>query len=72
MLPSVLQFAKFSDAEILNHLSTSPNAEGPNFVPDMKNILLFILKNPDWRAVFPNKKALRFVRTLEPPYWNRI
>ncbi|CAM8961082.1 unnamed protein product [Rhodiola kirilowii] len=50
-------------SEILLICSTSPSAEGPDFVETLRRQWEYLLANPDWRATFPNKKPRVFERT---------
>jgi len=51
-------FMNCNDKELLQNLSTSPSAEGPNFVSDMRKSLLFVTKNPDCEQYFKGKPLI--------------
>nr|GEU95157.1 protein N-terminal asparagine amidohydrolase [Tanacetum cinerariifolium] len=52
-----------SDPEILDCTSTSPTAEGPDFVDNQKRIWEYLRQHPDSKEVFPSTKARVFKRT---------
>ncbi|KAH7544813.1 hypothetical protein FEM48_Zijuj01G0026100 [Ziziphus jujuba var. spinosa] len=52
-----------SDTEILHVCSTSPSAEGPDFVENERRIWDYLIKQPDWRKTFPGKRPRIFERT---------
>ncbi|KAK9058180.1 hypothetical protein SSX86_023020 [Deinandra increscens subsp. villosa] len=51
-----------SDIEILLTTSTSPSAEGPDFVDNQRRIWEYLIRHPDWRQVFHSKLARVFER----------
>ncbi|KAI3683074.1 hypothetical protein L1987_83574 [Smallanthus sonchifolius] len=51
-----------SDLEILLSSSTSPSAEGPNFVENQRRVWNFLIRHPNWRQVFRSKLARVFER----------
>uniref|UniRef100_A0A7N0T2X2 Protein N-terminal asparagine amidohydrolase n=1 Tax=Kalanchoe fedtschenkoi TaxID=63787 RepID=A0A7N0T2X2_KALFE len=53
------------DSEILRTCSTSPSAEGPDFVETLRRQWKYLIQNPDWRGTFPNKKSRVFKRSPE-------
>ncbi|CAN1288733.1 Protein N-terminal asparagine amidohydrolase [Linum perenne] len=53
---------ELSDAEILLQCSTSPSAEGPDFVNNLKRQWEYLFRNPKWEDTFPRRKARVFVR----------
>ncbi|PPR98390.1 hypothetical protein GOBAR_AA22275 [Gossypium barbadense] len=58
----VLSLQSLSDSEILASCSTSPLAEGPEFV-DNERLWNYLIKNPDWRTTFPMRQPRVFERT---------
>ncbi|KAF3449986.1 hypothetical protein FNV43_RR06065 [Rhamnella rubrinervis] len=52
-----------SDAEILLRCSTSPSAEGPDFVENERRKWDYLIKHSDWRNTFPRKQPRIFERT---------
>nr|XP_043609194.1 protein N-terminal asparagine amidohydrolase [Erigeron canadensis] len=52
-----------SDKEILLTTSTSPSAEGPDFVDTQKRVWEYLIQHPDWREVFTAKLPRVFNRT---------
>ncbi|GJU36975.1 protein N-terminal asparagine amidohydrolase [Tanacetum coccineum] len=52
-----------SDLEILLTTSTSPTAEGPDFVDNQKRIWEYLIQHPDWKEAFPSKVPRVFKRT---------
>ncbi|KAF5752689.1 protein N-terminal asparagine amidohydrolase isoform X1 [Tripterygium wilfordii] len=60
-IASVLQ--ELSDAEILHSCSTSPSAEGPDFVDNGRRQWDYLIKHPDWRETFPRRQPRVFGRT---------
>ncbi|XP_075476466.1 protein N-terminal asparagine amidohydrolase isoform X1 [Primulina tabacum] len=54
-----------SDTEILLTCSSSPSAEGPDFVDDIKRKWDYLIRHPDWREAFPSKQARVFQRNAD-------
>ncbi|KVI00653.1 Protein N-terminal asparagine amidohydrolase [Cynara cardunculus var. scolymus] len=52
----------YSDTEILVVASTSPSAEGPDFVHNHKRIWQYLIQHPDWRETFRSKLPRVFER----------
>lgn len=52
-----------SDLEILVTTSTSPSAEGPDFVDNQKRVWEYLIQHPDWREAFPSQLPRVFERT---------
>ncbi|CAH9127987.1 unnamed protein product [Cuscuta epithymum] len=59
------------DPEILRICSTSPSAEPPHFVDDLRRQWEYLIKHPDWRETFPGKHPRIFVRTANGG-WDRL
>ncbi|XP_068329531.1 protein N-terminal asparagine amidohydrolase isoform X2 [Pyrus communis] len=60
-----LSLQRYSDSEILLMCSTSPSAENPDFVENMRRQWDYLIKHPDWRETFPMKQPRIFERTAE-------
>lgn len=54
-----------SDTEILLTCSSSPLAEGPDFVDDIKRKWDYLIRHPDWGETFPSKQARVFQRNAD-------
>ncbi|KAF3775392.1 N-terminal asparagine amidohydrolase protein [Nymphaea thermarum] len=54
---------RLSDLEVLQFCSTSPDAESPEFVENTRRVCRYLIKNPDWRKIFPLGKPHVFKRT---------
>ncbi|XP_071720310.1 protein N-terminal asparagine amidohydrolase-like [Rutidosis leptorrhynchoides] len=52
-----------SDIEILVTTSTSPSAEGPDFVVNQKRVWEYLIQHPDWKEAFPSNVPRVFERT---------
>mmetsp|Transcript_31844 Transcript_31844/g.49793 ORF Transcript_31844/g.49793 Transcript_31844/m.49793 type:complete len:145 (+) Transcript_31844:132-566(+) len=50
-------FMKMDDRALLSFTSTSPLAEGPSFVTNMRSILDLLTKYPRSKELFPDKRA---------------
>ncbi|XVF24860.1 hypothetical protein REPUB_Repub13aG0163800 [Reevesia pubescens] len=61
----VLSLQSLSDSEILATCSTSPSAEGPDFVDNERRLWNYLIKHPDWKTTFPMREPRVFVRTYE-------
>ncbi|XP_040992558.1 protein N-terminal asparagine amidohydrolase isoform X2 [Juglans microcarpa x Juglans regia] len=59
-----------TDSEILLTCSTSPSAEGPDFVDNLRRQCEYLIKYPDWRETFPLKQPRVFERTSDGE-WKR-
>ncbi|KAK1413356.1 hypothetical protein QVD17_35128 [Tagetes erecta] len=53
---------RLPDLDILINSSTSPFAEGPDFVANQKRVWEYLIQHSDWRHVFPSKLARVFER----------
>uniref|UniRef100_A0A5B7BI45 Protein N-terminal asparagine amidohydrolase n=1 Tax=Davidia involucrata TaxID=16924 RepID=A0A5B7BI45_DAVIN len=62
-LHSALTRRHLSDSEILLTCSTSPSAEGPDFVDNERRQCDYLIQHPDWRDTFPMKQPRVFERT---------
>eukprot|EP00823_Brevimastigomonas_motovehiculus_P002313 TRINITY_DN143_c0_g1_i2.p1 TRINITY_DN143_c0_g1~~TRINITY_DN143_c0_g1_i2.p1 ORF type:complete len:606 (+),score=237.83 TRINITY_DN143_c0_g1_i2:58-1875(+) len=51
-----------SDDALLHNFSTSPEAEGPNFIGDVKAAYQFAADHPTWQSYFANNKPRVFRR----------
>ncbi|XP_074587198.1 protein N-terminal asparagine amidohydrolase isoform X2 [Curcuma longa] len=58
-----LSLQELSDSEFLLGCSTSPFAEGPDFVENERRKWDYLIENPDWRYTFVNKEPRIFQRT---------
>ncbi|CAI9269852.1 unnamed protein product [Lactuca saligna] len=58
-----------SDLEILLTTSTSPSAEGPDFVATQKRVWEYLIQHPDWKETFPSKLPRVFQR-IESGNWS--
>lgn len=54
---------RLSDSEILLSCSTSPSAEGPDFVENQRRQCEYVVEHPDSRKVFPLNQPHVFERT---------
>ncbi|KAF6139160.1 hypothetical protein GIB67_023213 [Kingdonia uniflora] len=57
-----LSLQQLSDSEILLGCSTSPLAEGPEFVDNERRLFNYLVQHPDWRDTFPMRKSRVFKR----------
>ncbi|XP_059649054.1 protein N-terminal asparagine amidohydrolase isoform X2 [Cornus florida] len=62
---SALALRDLSDSEILLNCSTSPSAEGPDFVDNERRIWDYLIQHPDWRDTFPMKQPHIFARSAD-------
>nr|XP_017224077.1 PREDICTED: protein N-terminal asparagine amidohydrolase [Daucus carota subsp. sativus] len=60
-----------SDSEILLSCSTSPSAEGPDFVENQRRQCEFVIEHPDSRKVFPLNQPRVFER-IPSGGWRRL
>ncbi|KAF8021730.1 hypothetical protein BT93_G2008 [Corymbia citriodora subsp. variegata] len=56
------QLRHLSDSQILLMCSTSPYAEGPEFVDNVRRQFDYIIEQPDWRKTFPERQPRVFER----------
>ncbi|KAK7323940.1 hypothetical protein VNO77_27442 [Canavalia gladiata] len=54
-----------SDSEILSVCSTSPNAEAPDFVDNLKRQWNYLIEHPHWTVTFPKKQPRIFARNSD-------
>lgn len=54
---------QLSDSEILLRCSTSPSAEGPDFVENERSVWSYLIRYPHWRQTFVGRKPRVFKRT---------
>ncbi|XP_044490225.1 protein N-terminal asparagine amidohydrolase isoform X2 [Mangifera indica] len=69
-LRNIMMLQNPSDAEVLRLRSTSPYAEGPDFVETLRRTWNYFAKHPDWRESFPMKQPRIFERTADGD-WKR-
>ncbi|WCJ19012.1 protein N-terminal asparagine amidohydrolase family protein [Euphorbia peplus] len=62
-LRMALTLQHLSDAEILLTCSTSPSAEGPDFVDNERRQWDYLIKHPEWGYTFPRRQPRIFERT---------
>ncbi|XP_021281374.1 protein N-terminal asparagine amidohydrolase isoform X5 [Herrania umbratica] len=60
-----LSLQNLSDSEILSTCSTSPSAEGPDFVDNERRLWNYLIKHPDWKKTFPMRQPRVFERTAD-------
>ncbi|CAA7050589.1 unnamed protein product [Microthlaspi erraticum] len=60
----VWQLNQLPDEEILTNCSTSPSAEGPDFIDNERRIWDYLLKYPEWSKTFPRRQPRVFERTV--------
>ncbi|XP_043691327.1 protein N-terminal asparagine amidohydrolase isoform X2 [Telopea speciosissima] len=60
-----LSLQQLSDPEILLRCSTSPYAEGPDFVDNERRLFDYLIQHPNWRETFPTAKPRVFERTTD-------
>ncbi|KAI3444946.1 hypothetical protein Pfo_001611 [Paulownia fortunei] len=60
-----LTLQNLSDTEILLTCSSSPSAEGPDFVDNERRKWDYLIRQPDWRETFPSKHPRVFQRTAD-------
>ncbi|XP_026412199.1 protein N-terminal asparagine amidohydrolase-like [Papaver somniferum] len=58
-----LSLQQLSDSDILLNCSTSPSAEGPDFVDNHRRLFDYLIQHPNWRETFPMRKPRIFKRT---------
>ncbi|XP_050235121.1 protein N-terminal asparagine amidohydrolase isoform X2 [Mercurialis annua] len=57
--------------EILLSCSTSPSAEGPDFVDNERRQWDYLIKHPDWQYTFPKRQPRIFERSCDG-VWKRL
>lgn len=62
-LRMALTLQHLSDEEILLACSTSPSAEGPDFVDNERRQWEYLFKHPEWQYTFPMRQPRIFTRT---------
>ncbi|CAK7331775.1 unnamed protein product [Dovyalis caffra] len=67
---AALTLENFSDEEILLHCSTSPSAEGLDFVDNLRRQWDYLIKKPDWNLTFPLRRPRVFEWTTDGS-WKR-
>ncbi|KAE8696819.1 N-terminal asparagine amidohydrolase family protein, putative isoform 2 [Hibiscus syriacus] len=67
----VKSLRNLSDSDILTTCSTSPLAEGPDFVENEKRLWDYLISNQDWLVTFPMAEPREFERTDEGG-WERV
>lgn len=65
-----LSLQHYSDSEILSICSTSPTAEGPDFVDDLRRKWNYIIEHPHWTETFPKRQPRIFTRSADGK-WKR-
>ncbi|VVB03348.1 unnamed protein product [Arabis nemorensis] len=63
LIEIVWELNQLPDEEILTTCSTSPSAEGPDFIDDQRRIWEYLLKYPEWSKTFPRRQPRVFERT---------
>ncbi|KAL5175799.1 Protein N-terminal asparagine amidohydrolase [Glycine soja] len=61
----------YSDSEILSICSTSPTAEAPDFVENLKRQWNYLIEHPHWTETFPKKQPRTFARSSSDGRWIR-
>ncbi|KAJ7529629.1 hypothetical protein O6H91_15G059200 [Diphasiastrum complanatum] len=59
-----LEVLRMSDAELLANCSTSPYAESPDFLEDMRRTYAYLWQYPEWRHTFPRGEPRVFTRSV--------
>ncbi|KAG8391319.1 hypothetical protein BUALT_Bualt01G0175500 [Buddleja alternifolia] len=62
---TALMLQNLSDTEILLSCSSSPSAEGPDFVDNERRKWDYLIRHPDWRETFHSKQARVFQRAAD-------
>ncbi|KAJ1434415.1 Protein N-terminal asparagine amidohydrolase [Sesbania bispinosa] len=60
-----LSLQHYSDSEILSICSTSPTAEGPDFVDNLRRQWNYLIEHPHWTETFPKKQPRTFARSTD-------
>ncbi|KFK37247.1 hypothetical protein AALP_AA4G233100 [Arabis alpina] len=63
LIEIVWELNQLPDEDILTTCSTSPTAEGPDFIDNERRIWEYLLKYPDWNRTFPRRQPRFFERT---------
>ncbi|RDX82003.1 Protein N-terminal asparagine amidohydrolase, partial [Mucuna pruriens] len=66
-----LSLLNYSDSEILSICSTSPAAEAPDFVDNLKRQWNYLIEHPHWTETFPKKQPRIFARSSNGR-WRRV
>ncbi|KAL5098488.1 hypothetical protein RYX36_002815 [Vicia faba] len=67
---TALSLQHYSDSEILSICSTSPTAEAPDFVDNLKRQWKYMIEHPHWTETFPKKQPRIFTRSADGK-WKR-
>ncbi|KAF2602384.1 hypothetical protein F2Q70_00024593 [Brassica cretica] len=67
----VWELNQLPDKEILVNCSTSPSAEGPDFIDNERRIWKYLLKYPEWSKTFQKRQPRVFERTANGS-WNSV
>ncbi|XP_010518039.1 PREDICTED: protein N-terminal asparagine amidohydrolase [Camelina sativa] len=70
LIEYVWEINQLSDEEILTNCSTSPSAEGPDFVDNSRRVWEYLLKYPEWSKTFPRRQPRVFERTADG-HWTK-
>ncbi|KAL1349196.1 protein N-terminal asparagine amidohydrolase isoform X1 [Arachis duranensis] len=62
---AALSLLHYTDSEILSICSTSPTAEGSDFVDNLKRQWNYLIAHPYWTDTFPEKQPRVFKRTTD-------
>ncbi|KAK8469278.1 hypothetical protein PHAVU_005G039600 [Phaseolus vulgaris] len=60
-----LSLLNYSDSEILSMCSTSPTAEAPDFVDNLRRQWSYLIEHPHWTETFPKKQPRIFARSSD-------
>ncbi|XP_014498745.1 protein N-terminal asparagine amidohydrolase isoform X2 [Vigna radiata var. radiata] len=60
-----LSLLNCSDSEILSTCSTSPTAEAPDFVDNLRRQWSYLMEHPHWTETFPMKQPRTFARSCD-------
>lgn len=70
LIEYVWELNQLTDEEILTNCSTSPSAEGPDFVNSLRRNWGYLLKYPEWSKTFPRRQPRVFERTVDG-HWKK-
>ncbi|XP_010506366.1 PREDICTED: protein N-terminal asparagine amidohydrolase [Camelina sativa] len=70
LIEYVWEINQLSDEEILTNCSTSPSAEGRDFVDNSRRVWEYLLKYPEWSKTFPMRQPRVFERTADG-HWTK-